>query len=415
MEVRLQTQHALLSRKLTAVWARSHLKHDLRPYVCTYDECAEPNTLYDSWEEWTRHEQWAHQQRTWRCLEHPQHEYVELAAYQDHVRTYHAASMVQLLSTELITSQESVSQVCDRPCPFCQREFERRNDLQQHIAGHLEMIALLSLPNLDDIKDVPEAGEANSNSANPHLAESNADDFDDTEPLVFLENERAEKNPVVTDAERELFKIKLKNESFSFESVHEVSVEARQAYSNVIVGEWLYHLPRELGKDPAIHSLDSEGEIRPPQVEAFPDQQGTGSSIHWLVGIFNQSQPLTALKSTAQASVSLGENTPGTIARLEETYVNLTELPFDNGDFVVRLYYRAIDGRSRFFCRPLQPASSRKDSSQPLALLNVSRGGPFLHFYRLGRPKKDSELWASLKFLHYESKFMSLLSIARLF
>lgn len=80
--------------------------------------------------------------------------------------------MDQLLSPELLQSQESISQVCDRPCPFCQREYERPIDLQQHIAGHLESTALLSLPNLDSVEEKSEAGQVNSNSANRNYAES---------------------------------------------------------------------------------------------------------------------------------------------------------------------------------------------------------------------------------------------------
>lgn len=191
--------------------------------------------LYDSREEWTRHEQWAHQQRIWRCSQHPHHEYVELADYEEHVRTCHAASTNQLLSSELLRSQESVSQVCDRPCPFCQREFEQSIGLQQHVACHLESIALLALPNLDDIDENSEAGRANSNSANRNHAESKADDFDRTEPLVFLDNGHPEGTPVVTKTATEIFELKLKAESTSFESMNQVDVEARQDYSSDLV------------------------------------------------------------------------------------------------------------------------------------------------------------------------------------
>ena len=199
--------------------------------------------LYDNWEEWTRHEQWAHQQRIWRCSEHPQHEHVELSAYEDHVKTYHPASMHQLLSSELLKSQESVSQVCDRPCPFCEREFERPADLQQHVASHLESIALLSLPNLDDIDEQSEAGKANSNSANRNYADSKAGDFDGTEPLVFLENEHSKGTPVVTEVQKELFESQLKAASVSFESMNRLNVEAPQSYSSELVRGWLPLLP----------------------------------------------------------------------------------------------------------------------------------------------------------------------------
>lgn len=205
--------------------------------------------MYDSWEDWARHEQWAHQRRVWRCSEHPQNEYVELASYEDHVKSYHTASKQQLLSDELLNYQESVSQVCDRPCPFCQREFERPIDLQQHIASHLESIALLSLPNLNNINEDSEARQVNSNSANRNYAESRAGDFDPTEPLVFLENDHTGDTPTTTDISNELFGFRLDSESVSFDSINEVSLEARQAYSSDLAGEWLSHLPRELSQE----------------------------------------------------------------------------------------------------------------------------------------------------------------------
>ena len=211
------------------LWNRSHLKHDLRPYVCTYNECTEPHVLYDSWEDWTRHEQWAHQQRVWRCSEHPQHEYVDLASYEEHVKTYHAASMHHLLSSELLQSQESVSQICDRPCPFCQREYETPIDLQKHVAGHLESIALLSLPNLDGIDETFEVGRANSNSANRNYAESRADDFDFEEALLFSEGDDLSGDMSnVTETTKELFSLRLEIENFRFDSMKEFSAKAGQ-------------------------------------------------------------------------------------------------------------------------------------------------------------------------------------------
>ena len=210
--------------------------------------------LYDSWEEWTRHEQWTHQQRIWRCSEHPQREYTELATYEDHVRTYHVASVHQLLSSELLNSQQSVSQVSDRPCPFCQRDFGQSIELQQHIAGHLESIALLSLPNLDKIDESSEVSQANSNSANRNYAESRASDFDTRELLIFSENDILEDPSEITKTDKELFRLKLKAESVSYESTNEVNIEARQAYSSELSGGWLSRLPDDLDEEKEIWS-----------------------------------------------------------------------------------------------------------------------------------------------------------------
>lgn len=183
---------------------------------------------------------------------------MQLSAYEDHVKTSHTTSMHQLLSSQLLKSQESISQVCDRPCPFCQREFEQPIELQRHIACHLESIALLSLPNIEEIDERSEAGKVNSNSANRNCADSKAGDFDRTEALVFPENYHSTGPPVVTNIDTGLFERQLKVESTSFNSTPEVDTQARQAYSNGIVGEWMLGLPFELddikGDAAALHT-----------------------------------------------------------------------------------------------------------------------------------------------------------------
>ena len=165
------------------------------------------------------------------------------------MKTNHPALMHYLLSSELLQFQESVSQVCDRPCPFCQREYERPIDLQHHVAGHLESTALLSLPNLDNIDEISEAGQPNSNSANRNYAESRAGDFDFKEPLAFLENDLSGDITSVTETKKELFRRKLEVESIPFDSMNEFSVEARQGYSSDLAGEWLSRLPIDLVED----------------------------------------------------------------------------------------------------------------------------------------------------------------------
>ena len=196
------------------------------------------------------------------------------------MKTYHAASMHHLLSSELLQSQESVSQVCDRPCPFCQREYERPIDLQQHIAVHLESTALLSLPNLDSNKEASEAGQVNSNSANRNYAESRADDFDRMEPLILLENDHPGDIPKMTETNKELFRHKLEVESVPFDSMNEANVEARQAYSSGLAGEWLSRLSTDLGED---NELLSETRSQPlSKRDSSPRVRQLLSSLNWL-------------------------------------------------------------------------------------------------------------------------------------
>ena len=372
--------------------------------------------LYDSWEEWTRHEQWAHQQRIWRCLEHPQHECVHLAAYEDHVRKYHAESVHQMLSSELLKSQESVSQECDRPCPFCQRDFERPHDMQQHLAGHLEIIALLSLPNLNEIADNSEAGKVESNEANRNYAESKADDFDRTIPLVFRDNDESEAIPLATKTDAGLFELSLKAENTSFESTNGTNIEAHETYSMEIVGKWLSDLQyQECSISGDWQPIIIEGDEFSDTVESSDSyefsEEEKGSTHHWLPDVFSQSRPATLLENTEQTSVLLAPHMPGSAARLSESYTNLLELPFEDGDLLVRIYQHSHDARSRILCRIVRPPRLQKDCDLPLVSLLLERSGPFLKLLHVDANGVNPKLWACLKFPTYEGTFIDHCSI----
>lgn len=316
--------------------------------------------------------------------------------------------------------------------------------MPQHTAGHLVSIALLSLPNLHGIDEGSAGGKANSNSANRNYVESKADDFDHSEPLAFPENDQSGSNSVGTDIEKEVFKTKLEAESILFKSMNESDAEARQAYSSGLVGEWSSHLPREPEDDSEANFPDSgkqrkdgagnlvavaetaknlallalfekmrpaDEQIQPPQSGAIAGQQSNISSNYLFPDTFNNGLLSTPLESTDQPSVCRGKHSPENMTSLDEVYVSLIELPFENGDLLVRLCYRREDGRSRLVCRTVRPPRSRRDCSRCLVSLDVSRSGPFLELYRIDQPQKGSELWARLKFSDYESMYMILLSL----
>ncbi len=276
--------------------------------------------------------------------------------------------------------------------------------MQQHIAGHLEMIALLSLPNLDNIEDGPEAAKTNSNSANRNYVESKAGDFNHTEPLVFPENEQSGETLNVTNTATEFFEKNLKTQSILFESRNGVNNEARHAYWSDLVGDWMSDIPSPAPFEKMGH-VDEQ--TLPPQLEALLDQQRPSSGSHWLPDVLGQSRSST-LMGSSQSSAILAPSRPGASAGLNETYHILIELPFENGDIIVQLYSCSEDGRSMFLCRITRPDSLRKECCETLADLEVERGGPFLKFYRLGEPHLP---WACLKFPTYEGTFTSLLSL----
>ena len=372
--------------------------------------------LYDSWEEWTRHEQWTHQQRIWRCLEHPQHEFVHIAAYEDHVRMYHAESVHQMLSSELLKSQESVSQVCDRPCPFCQRNFERPHDMQNHLAGHLEIIALLSLPNLNDIDNNSKAGKVESNEANHNYAESKADDFDRTIPLVFRDNDELEAIPLAMKTDTELFDLILKAENISFESRNETTIDAHESYSKEIVGKWLSDLEyqeRSLTVDWQPIIIESDDLLDTFKSSNFHEssEEERASTHHWLPDVFSQSRPAMLLENTEITSVPLAPHMPRSVARLSESYIKLLELRFEHGGILVRIYQRSHDARSRILCSTVPPPRLQEDCDLPLVSLLVQRSGSFLKLLRVDASGVNPKLWAALKFPTYEGTFIDHCSI----
>ena len=218
----------------------------------------EPNILYDSWEDWTSHEQWAHRQRIWRCPEHPGEEHVDRSSYEDHLRRLHTATQHQLLSSELLTASESISRSCDRPCPFCKRDFEQPSEMQRHVAGHLESVALLSLPFINEDESSSQTEKMASNSANRNYAESRIGDFDEMEPLKLPENDgEVQRTLHSTEEERRSLKEKLAAEDTLFYKPNESLAEAKATYSKDIVLEWLGY-PRETDRSlfPLFRAVD---------------------------------------------------------------------------------------------------------------------------------------------------------------
>lgn len=252
--------------------------------------------------------------------------------------------------------------------------------MQQHTAGHLEMIAMLSLPNLDNVDNSSEAGNTNSNSANRNYAESKAGDFDQTEPLAFSENSPSGSTALVTEIGTELFKTKLAAESISFASINESNAESRRAYSSLLVGGWMSHLQGTLdGRRPpdiqilhsgpgpyadlregrsgnSHHSDMEDGFFHSSAVPDVPDSHSSNfTSIHhnhWLPEVFKQSRPSTPLGDTDQTYVMLASvfTHPPSYRNLDPNFLDPSwqTLALDSKTMVIRNYWRCKYNRSRW-------------------------------------------------------------------
>lgn len=136
---------------------RAHIIRDLRPYVCTYEQCLNSVQLYDTRDEWIQHEVSTHQ-RIFRCSKHEEEIFTTLRAYEEHVQDYHKGEAV---SSKFATS--AMNNV-HRSCPVCSIVLGSIQKLQSHIALHLERFAMFSLPRHVD-NDEQSDGESQSNEA----------------------------------------------------------------------------------------------------------------------------------------------------------------------------------------------------------------------------------------------------------
>ncbi|KAK2795635.1 hypothetical protein FQN51_000392 [Onygenales sp. PD_10] len=124
-----------------------HVKHDVYPYVCLFETCDTPDTLYNHSEDWLKH--MGQHQLQWLCAvkSHEVLIFNNQSEYEEHMSTRHKVSKSQ---AALLAERSS------RPprqifvsCPLC--GYSNSNScLDNHIATHLSYLALKSLPFTDD-------------------------------------------------------------------------------------------------------------------------------------------------------------------------------------------------------------------------------------------------------------------------
>lgn len=164
------------------------MKHDLCPYICTFPDCPQPDTLYESRDQWIQHEQWSHM-CFWRCPK-DDIEFEDLPSYKIHVIAQHpvAAEKNPLLSEGVLATQRFLAKQPSRSCPFCDVDLDSVGEMYDHIGSHLETVALLAIPQLDDRELQPNSDAASLVAAGKDAGGSRKNDFDETLPVVFPEN-----------------------------------------------------------------------------------------------------------------------------------------------------------------------------------------------------------------------------------
>ncbi|KAI0379222.1 hypothetical protein F5Y04DRAFT_260009 [Hypomontagnella monticulosa] len=157
--------HALPAEDLTDdnKW-RLHVKNDLDAFVCLFEDCSLPHELYSHSSAWLKHMR-EHAMR-WRCTSKSHEEYISKSRedYITHMKTVHKDKFSEAQLQVLANRAGRVLGPIFRSCPLCGKE-EVGNAMDNHIVGHLRLLALKSLPIYDDT-DLEDAQSEKCGSSN---------------------------------------------------------------------------------------------------------------------------------------------------------------------------------------------------------------------------------------------------------
>ncbi|KAH7161647.1 hypothetical protein EDB81DRAFT_785245 [Dactylonectria macrodidyma] len=141
---------------------QNHVKNDLDPYVCLFEDCDEPDVLYTHSDEWLGH---LHQHaKIWRCSSHREMgPFSTLEEYMQHMREVHNTKLSDKQLRMVANRNSRKTGKLFTSCPLCGREeSEVEGRLEDHLAGHLRSLALKSLPSYQD--EVPDDAGSENNS-----------------------------------------------------------------------------------------------------------------------------------------------------------------------------------------------------------------------------------------------------------
>lgn len=147
------------------LWS-AHVKKDLDPYVCVFFPCAHDKDILSTSADWISHEK-THCMR-WYCTSktHAPEIFAAEEKYIEHMKGKHPGkfpdTQLPLLAQN---SRRPLKKIFDS-CPLCGEEnAEAGKSLEDHVAHHLQYLALLSLPiydALDQADDVASASNVKS-------------------------------------------------------------------------------------------------------------------------------------------------------------------------------------------------------------------------------------------------------------
>ncbi|KAH7230802.1 hypothetical protein B0J15DRAFT_575327 [Fusarium solani] len=152
---------------------RLHVKNDLDPYVCLFEECDSPEKLYNHSDAWLKHMK-QHAVR-WRCTSksHPAIVCDTKEDYINHLKTNHGDKFNDAQLGVLADRNGRATGPLFTSCPLCGVE-EVKCSMEEHVIGHMRFLALKSLPATQEELD-DESGSDDSAAASKPDSRSTID------------------------------------------------------------------------------------------------------------------------------------------------------------------------------------------------------------------------------------------------
>ena len=161
-------------------FCRKHIFQDLKPYVCTFEEC--DLKMFADRSTWFSHELQVHRIE-WCCPLCSHSPLQSLVSFEDHLQKRHAQKFIkEQLSALGASCQQSVDKIPPQACPFCDEWSIKLKDanpdlpgdtlvvtpaqFQHHVGSHMEQLALFALPkdHGDAVESTGVAGGADNRS-----------------------------------------------------------------------------------------------------------------------------------------------------------------------------------------------------------------------------------------------------------
>ncbi|CCF42269.1 serine/threonine protein phosphatase [Colletotrichum higginsianum] len=149
---------------------REHVKSDLDPYVCLFEECDSGEELYAHSRPWLKHMR-EHTLR-WSCKSksHGPFTASSRADYLNHMQESHAGKFTEAQLGVLADRNGRATGTLFQTCPLCGTD--EVGNLDDHIIGHMRALALKSLPSYEEDDEAHYHSESQQSSGSSAKAPS---------------------------------------------------------------------------------------------------------------------------------------------------------------------------------------------------------------------------------------------------